>query len=107
MTVFTENGYFEKGAFVRGLHPTMIGKIIIRTDRCLCHYGYDGSYSMIDGRGIPNNPEYEYVRLYNVYDDGRLLIEWNPRMFPRELSVLSQEWNDGKWVEYTPKEALK
>lgn len=101
MTKFFEGGYYENGVFVKGLHPSMIGKNIIHNGRCLCPWGYDGSYCTVSGIGTPQSPKLEYVILRGIKTDGSLIIEWNPRVFPGELTTLEPYWNDGNWIEYT------
>jgi hypothetical protein len=100
MTKFVKDGYFENGIFVKGLHPSMIGKKIIHVGRCLCPWGYDGSFSTISGKGYPQDPQGQYVTLHNINADGSIQIEWNPRIFRGKIDRLESYWNDGNWIEY-------
>lgn len=97
MVVITKEGHFEKGAWIKGLHPSMIGKKIIHVGRCVTPYGYDGSYCTEMGKGGAQNPMYQWVILHGINPDGSLVIEWDPRNFPGKLSTLEPYWNDGNW----------
>ena len=100
-----EKGYFVKGAWVVGIHPSMIGKKIVRTQKCVCQGGcgtYEDYTYSINGYFGPSDPEYEYGVLREINPDRSLIIEWKPRIFPGETSTLAPCWNDGNWIEYIP-----
>jgi hypothetical protein len=95
-------GYFVKGAYFEGIHPSMIGKKIIHVGRCKCPYGYDGSFCTVSGTGVEQDPRTHYVILRGIQEDNSLCIEWNPRNYPGELMKLEPWWNDGEWIEVHP-----
>lgn len=101
MVQFTKDGYFEGGKFVKGLHPSMIGKKIIRTRYCQCPGYTDHSYSYV-GINDTRSP-HNWVVLHKINPDGTFVIEWSPQLFPGKLSKQEAYWNDGLWVEYDPK----
>lgn len=100
MLVIEKEGYFENGVYFKGLHSSMIGKKIIHVGRCMTPNGYDGSFCTVAGTGFPQDPKDEYVILRGIREDKSLLIEWNPRRFPGQISTLEEYWNDGNWVLY-------
>jgi hypothetical protein len=99
MAVISKEGYFENGAYHKGLYPSMIGKQMVRTQKCVCggpagHYD-DYSYS-VNGLYGPMDPEHEQVTLLAINPDGSLEVKWKS-YFPH----LEPYWNDGNWIEYT------
>jgi hypothetical protein len=95
LDIMTEKGYFVRGAFVKGIHPSLIGKKIIRTCPCDCGGYLDYSYSY-KGKYDDNRKD-EWVLLRDIIN-GCLFIDWMPKTFP-EGHILEEHWNDGNWVE--------
>jgi hypothetical protein len=91
-------GHFEKGVWVVGISKDLIGKKIVRTCPCKCRYGLDYSNS-INGLYGPMTPEHEYVILHGINEDKSIVIEWEPRLFPGEMTTREEEWNDENWIE--------
>jgi hypothetical protein len=89
------DGYFVKGAWVKGIHPSLIGKKIIRTKPCCCGDYFDYSYCL-NGKYFQQPDEWVILR---GIENGCLLIEWRPRLFPGDMHTLEEFWNDGNWVE--------
>ena len=102
MTVTEKTGYFVGGAWHTGIHPSLIGKRIVRTGPCECPYGMDYSYSVL-GKYGPRDPKHECAELIEICDDGSMIIKWEPFVgcFKDPLSHLPEYWNDGNWIEYT------
>lgn len=101
MVKFVEDGYFENGVFVKGLHPSMVGKKIIRTRPLTLKGGCGGEYTDYSHSRIGKYfPQSDYVILHKLSPDGSFEAEWNPRLFPGHISKYEPEWNDGNWVEY-------
>lgn len=94
----TEGGYFKQGKFIKGIHPSLIGKKIIRTKPCECtgdcaNY-LDYSYCL---NGLYGSQPEEWVILRDIVD-GCLVIEWFPQLFPSDIKTLPEYWNDGNWI---------
>jgi hypothetical protein len=102
MTVIEKTGYFENGVWVKGIHPSMIGKKIIHNGQVDAPWGKDGSWCTVSGIGTQQDPQKEYVILKGITENMSLVVEWNPRMYPGELTTLDPWFNDGNWIEVTP-----
>jgi hypothetical protein len=95
------DGYFIQGAWFKGLPPTFIGKKIIRMKPCTCKGAcgnyIDYSYCL---HGLYCEQPDEWVILKGITPNGRLLVEWNPSIFPGNIGTLEEWWNDGNWIEW-------
>ena len=95
----TEKGYFIQGRWIPSIHPSLIGKKIIRTEPCKCPGGIgeylDYSHCINGKYGF--QPD-EWSILKDIVG-GCLVIEWAPRMFPGKITTLEKHWNDGNWIE--------
>ena len=94
-----EKGHFEKGVWVVGISKNLIGKKIIHEGQVDAPWGKDGSWCTVSGIGHPQDPETHYVILHGINDDKSMIVEWQPSMFPGELTRLEPWFNDGNWIE--------
>ena len=101
MTVTEKTGYFVGGAWHTGIHPSLIGKRIVRTCPCECPYGMDYSYSVL-GKYGPRDPK-PFEALYQgnpTIGEGELLkrawwkfYEINPRQIAASADEVIQSWD--------------
>jgi hypothetical protein len=94
-----EKGHFEKGVWVVGISKDLIGKKIIHDGQVDAPWGKDGSWCTVSGIGTPQDPKKEYVILRGINEDKSMVVEWQPRMFPGELTTLDSWFNDGNWIK--------
>lgn len=97
----TEDGYFEKGAWIEIPKPIsdlnkLVGKYAIRTYPTHCNkYGYNGGYYCTSFTDEP-------VLIRSVTED-HIVIQWGKysnEIFRGDDHILDRDYIDGNWVEF-------